>query len=95
MGLFGDISNAIKKKDKEVHLKRRKKRQKRKQQEAKARGDTKTVKRLSAAKKKTNKARSKAQKEFVKSTVKSGVGVAKVGIAAAQGDILGAAVEFI
>tara|TARA_R100000951_G_C2485981_1_gene132987 strand:- start:47 stop:334 length:288 start_codon:yes stop_codon:yes gene_type:complete len=95
MGLFGDLSNAIKQKDKEVHLRRRKKRQKRKQQEAKYRGDTKTVARYSAAKKKTNKKRKVAQKEFVKSTVKSGVGVAKVGLAAAQGDVLGAAIEFI
>ncbi len=95
MGLFDSISNAIKQKDKEVHLKRRKRRQNIKQKQAKKRGDTKTVARYSAAKKKTNKARNKAQKNFSKSTIQSGVGLAKVGVAASQGDILGAAIEFI
>ena len=95
MGLFGDISNAYNKKDKEIHMKRRKKRQKAKQQDAKVRGDKKTVARLSAAKKKTSKKRDMAQKSFSKSAVKSGIGAAKVGLALAQGDVLGAAVEFI
>lgn len=95
MGLIDSISNSINQKSKEVHLARRKKRQKFKQQQAKARGDTKTVARYSKAKQKTNKARGKAQKSFAKSTVKSGVGVAKVGLSLAQGDVIGAGVEFI
>ncbi len=95
MGLFDSISNAINSKSKEVHLKRRKRRQNYKQQEAKLRGNTKKVARYSKAKKKTNKARGKAQKSFVKSTVKSGVGLAKVGLNLAQGDVVGAGLEFI
>ena len=59
------------------------------------RGDTKSVARYSKAKKKTNKARGKAQKSFSKSTIKSGIGLAKVGINVAQGDLVGAGLEFI
>ena len=95
MGLFDSISNSINQKSKEVHLKRRKRRQNIKQQQAKKRGDIKTVARYSKAKKKSNKARGKAQKSFVKSTVKSGVGLAKVGVSLAQGDVIGAGMEFI
>ena len=95
MGLFDSISNTINSKSKEVHLKRRKRRQIKKQKEAKKRGDTKAVARYSKAKKKTNKARGKAQKSFSKSTVQSGIGLAKVGLNVAQGDVAGAALEFI
>ena len=41
------------------------------------------------------KARGKAQKSFSKSTVQSGIGLAKVGLNLAQGDVVGAGLEFI
>ena len=95
MGIIGDYASAVSNRNKEVHLKRRKRRQKRKQQEAKKRGDTNEVKRLAAKKDKTNKARLKANKAFTSASIKTGVGLAKAAAHAYAGDPAGVAVEFI